>query len=299
MSQENIDLVRKVIPPTGTDYTELFRDDVAWVGLKDSVDSLVDPDFEGAFVAEGQPLLEFAGLDGLREAWIQWLAPWSRYYDDFEAVLPVGADRVVLLGREHGYRLDTESEVTAAVAGVYFVRNGKIARADYYANQAEALEAVGLQEYAMSRRNIAVTHQTFDAFIRRDLDAFVALHDPDCRIQPLFAALDDTYLGHDGVRKYWDDLVGAFSDTNIQVIEVRELGNRTLTALEVGYSVPPALDPPQRRSEAAIRSAPGTDSADVIAQVNWILAEIRNGRILWWRTFRTEAEALEAAGLRE
>jgi hypothetical protein len=42
------------------------------------------------------------------------------------------------------------------------------------------------------------------------------------------------------------------------------------------------------------------DSAeDAIEQVNWILGEMRDGRILWWRTFRSEAEALEASGLRE
>jgi hypothetical protein len=34
----------------------------------------------------------------------------------------------------------------------------------------------------------------------------------------------------------------------------------------------------------------------MIDQVSWILAEIRNGRVIWWGTFRTEADALEAAG---
>jgi hypothetical protein len=34
----------------------------------------------------------------------------------------------------------------AEAAGVYLVRDGKIARAEYYANQSGALEAVGLTE---------------------------------------------------------------------------------------------------------------------------------------------------------
>jgi hypothetical protein len=46
--------------------------------------------------------------------------------------------------------------------------------------------------------------------------------------------------------------------------------------------------------------APGTDSANpVVKQFNWILGEIRDGRVVGWGTFRSEAEALEAAGLRE
>ena len=37
----------------------------------------------------------------------------------------------------------------------------------------------------------------------------------------------------------------------------------------------------------------------MIDQLSWVLSEIRNGRVIWWGTFRTEAEALEAAGLSE
>jgi ketosteroid isomerase-like protein len=146
MSQQNVDLVMTTFPPAGTDYTELFRDDEAWAAFKNGVDSLVDPDFKGAFVAWGQRVAELRGLDGLREAWIDWLAPRSSYYEQLEDAVAVGADRVVLLGREHGYRLDTESEVATDSAGVYLVRNGKIVGAEFYASQAEALEAVGLAE---------------------------------------------------------------------------------------------------------------------------------------------------------
>jgi ketosteroid isomerase-like protein len=152
----------------------------------------------------------------------------------------------------------------------------------------------------MSQENVALTRRAFDAFIRRDLDAFVALHHPDCVIQPLLAALDGTYYGRDGVRKWLDDLMGAFGDTSIHVFEVRELGDRTLTSLDVGYSLPTALDDPQPNVEPFAHDAHNhTDSAeDAIEQVNWILGEMRDGLIVWWRTFRSEADALEASGLR-
>jgi hypothetical protein len=34
-------------------------------------------------------------------------------------------------------------------------------------------------------------------------------------------------------------------------------------------------------------------------QTNWDVTEWRDMKAIWWRTFRTEAEALEAAGLSE
>jgi catechol 2,3-dioxygenase-like lactoylglutathione lyase family enzyme/ketosteroid isomerase-like protein len=143
---ENVALVKKFIPPSGTDYRDLFGDDAVWSAAKSAVEHLLEPDFEGAFVAWGQRLIEFKGLEGLREAFLQWLAPWTSYYDEIESVSAAGDDRVVVLGREHGHRLDTGAEVEAESAGVYVVRSGKIASVEYYAKRAEASESVRLAE---------------------------------------------------------------------------------------------------------------------------------------------------------
>ena len=64
----------------------------------------------------------------------------------------------------------------------------------------------------MSQENVELTHRAFDALVRRDLDAFVALHDPSCEIQPLLAAVAGNYHGQDGVREWVHDLFGAFPD---------------------------------------------------------------------------------------
>jgi ketosteroid isomerase-like protein len=146
MSQENVEIVKALIPPAGADYKDVFGDDAVWVAAKALFEPHFASDFEGAFIAWGQPQTEFRGLEGLREAFLDWLAPWTTYYDEIEEVFAAGDDRVVVLGREHGYRLDTGAEVTAESAGVYFLRDRKITRVEYYANRAEALEAVGLAE---------------------------------------------------------------------------------------------------------------------------------------------------------
>jgi ketosteroid isomerase-like protein len=116
----------------------------------------------------------------------------------------------------------------------------------------------------MSQENLELTRRAFDAIVRRDLDAFV---DHGCA----------------GVREWWDDFLGAFPDFSFHVDDVRELGDRTLTRVRVSG-----------------HGAHTMDSADpMIDQVNWILGEMRDGRLIRWGSFRTEAEALEAVGLRE
>jgi ketosteroid isomerase-like protein len=143
MSRENVEIVKKFSPPAGTDLMYLFGDDATWAAAKEGVENLVAPDVEGAFIAWGQRV-NFTGLDGMRATWLDWLAPWTSYYQEIEDVFGVGDDRVVVLGREHGRRRDTEAEVTAETAAIYLVRSIKIVRVDFYADRAEALETLGL-----------------------------------------------------------------------------------------------------------------------------------------------------------
>ena len=131
----------------------------------------------------------------------------------------------------------------------------------------------------MSKEKVQLTRRVIDALQRRDLDEFVALHDPSCEIQPLLAAVAGTYHGRDGVREWLDDLFGAFPDFSIRLDDVREVGDRTLA-----------------RARISAHGAHGMDSAaPMIDQLSCVLAEIRDGRVVWWGNFRTEAEALEAA----
>ena len=140
---DNVATVRKVFPPAGTSYTDLFGDEARWQGRVNEIGDLFAPDLEGSFIAMGQRM-DFRGLDGMRRAFVEWLSPWRSYYDEVETVLPASQDRVVVLGRQHGFLRDSPSEVVAETAAVYLLRGGKIARLELYADRAEALEAAGL-----------------------------------------------------------------------------------------------------------------------------------------------------------
>lgn len=86
---------------------------------------------------------EYIGLDGLREGWLDLVEAWKSVRSEFERVIPVG-ERVLVLARRYARIVGSQHEVETIGAAIYLVRDGKIARAEFYATRDEALEAVGL-----------------------------------------------------------------------------------------------------------------------------------------------------------
>jgi ketosteroid isomerase-like protein len=143
MSRENVELVKALIPQ-GTDIVPLFRDDATWAKTREAASPLITDDFESVMVFLGQTRT-YAGLDGLRKNWLDWLEPWATYRTGFDELIDVG-DRVVILLRDHGRRKDMAEEVELIGATILTFRDGKIARWEDYADRADALEAAGLRE---------------------------------------------------------------------------------------------------------------------------------------------------------
>ncbi len=133
----------------------------------------------------------------------------------------------------------------------------------------------------MSQENVELLYRAYDAINRRDLDVFLALSDPDLEFTPLLLELEGggPYRGHDGVRRWWEDLLGVFPDYGIEVDEIQDLGNVTVVhARGHGH---------------------GVGSNAFTEQPFWQVTEWRGGKAIWWHNFLSEADALEAAGLRE
>ena len=131
----------------------------------------------------------------------------------------------------------------------------------------------------MSQENVELAYRAFDALNRRDLDALLALMDDDVEAVPFIAAMEGGYHGHDGIRRWWENLHDVWPDFSIEVVEVRDLGDLTVAALHL-------------RGNAAGSDTPGE-------QRIWFSAEGRDEKIVRWSSHRTEAEAFEAVGLRE
>jgi ketosteroid isomerase-like protein len=131
----------------------------------------------------------------------------------------------------------------------------------------------------MSQENVELTYQVYDAFNRRDSAAFLGLMAADVEAWPRLAALEGGYHGHDGIGRWLQNLLDAIPDFAVEVVEVRELGDGTLTKMHT--------------------SGHGADSDSPLEETVWVAIQWRDKKVDWWGAFATEAEALEAAGLSE
>ena len=144
MSQENVDIVLALQPAPGANMVQLFRDDLLWAAVSARLAPALAPEFKA--IAHGLPdSQKVEGVEGLRDSWLQWLAPWESYRAEVEEAIDLG-ERVVLLIRDYGRRTRDAHEVAITSAAVWTVHEGKVTRAEFYADRAEALKAVGLEE---------------------------------------------------------------------------------------------------------------------------------------------------------
>jgi ketosteroid isomerase-like protein len=144
MSRQNVELVMALQRAPGDDLVQLMRDDGMWAQLAEAVAPFVHAGAETA--RPGLPGGKtYTGLDGFRESWLDWLAPYAEYRSEVEEAIDCG-EQVLLLQSSTGRLKGSAQEVKLAPAVVYTVRDGKIARFEPYADRAEALKAVGLRE---------------------------------------------------------------------------------------------------------------------------------------------------------
>jgi ketosteroid isomerase-like protein len=133
----------------------------------------------------------------------------------------------------------------------------------------------------MSEENVELTNRAYEAFNRRDLDAFLALVDPGVEFTTRYMEMegDRSYRGHEGVREWWRTLLGIFPDFMLEVLEVRDLGDTVIAPLRIhGH---------------------GLESGVPFEEMLWQVGEWHEGKVTWWRNCGSEAEALAAAGLSE
>jgi ketosteroid isomerase-like protein len=131
----------------------------------------------------------------------------------------------------------------------------------------------------MSQENVELHHRVFDAVNRRDLDAVLALMDDDVESVSRIVPMEGGLHGHDGIRRWWENVFEVFPDYNWEVLEVHDLGELTIAALRT--------------------SGHGAGSDIPMDETVWHAGRWRTGKCVWWCTFDSEAAALEAVGLSE
>ncbi len=128
----------------------------------------------------------------------------------------------------------------------------------------------------MSQETVELTRRGFQAFNDRDLDALLAVLHDDVEIVPILAAMEGSYHGHDGVRSWWTGLLGGFPNINLEMLEVRDLGDVTLGVVRV--------------------SGRGAESDTPFDATVWQVCEWRGRKCIHWHAYPSEGEALAAVG---
>jgi ketosteroid isomerase-like protein len=126
----------------------------------------------------------------------------------------------------------------------------------------------------MSRENVDLALLMFESFNRRDLDALLPLMHDEVEIEPRLGALEGDYRGHEGVRRWWSDLLELLPDYKADLVEVQDLGDMTLGQI-------------RGRAHGAASSVP-------VVETWWQSMLWRDGRCIRWSNFATKADALEA-----
>jgi ketosteroid isomerase-like protein len=131
--------------------------------------------------------------------------------------------------------------------------------------------------HVVSRENAAVLRKGYAAVNRHDIEGLLESVHPDVEFTSLIAEAEgEVFHGHEGVRRWWEQVVIPMGGLNGELEEVRELDDDTLLAKVAGTYRPSGVP---------------------VHQEVWNVIHFRDGRATGWKFFRTEEEALEDFGL--
>jgi uncharacterized protein len=129
----------------------------------------------------------------------------------------------------------------------------------------------------MSQENVELVRAGFEAFERGDIEAVVQLCDPDIVvIEP--SELPDAMMlrGHEGVRDTFGRWPEEWDDFRVKVLRIVDFADRVIVTM--------------------LQSGRGKDSGVAVEAQFTFLLTIKHGKLVEWRMFVSEDEALAAAG---
>jgi ketosteroid isomerase-like protein len=131
----------------------------------------------------------------------------------------------------------------------------------------------------MSQENVEIVRAAFDAWNRGDFDAWIRAWDEQAEFYPLRAQLEGgAYRGHDGLRRFIDEMVEEWDEVRFEVDEIRDAGEQM-----VGFG--------------RMRARGRASGVDIDVPLG-VVGAVRGERIAYARFFSDPAAAVEAAGLR-
>ena len=126
-----------------------------------------------------------------------------------------------------------------------------------------------------------IARAVFDAFNRRDIEAGLALVDEEVEFMAPTAEIANAgrpYVGHAGMRKYYDDVASFWKELEVTPTEIREIDDAVLVLGRV-YG---------RGEGGYIQDSPA----------QWVM-RFRDGRVSWIQVFTNRSAAFAEVGLEE
>jgi ketosteroid isomerase-like protein len=131
-----------------------------------------------------------------------------------------------------------------------------------------------VSERAKELEGLAV--KAADALNRGDYDTYLSVLDPDVEFTSLIAEAEgEVFRGHEGGRRWWETVRGAFDEVHWEFQSVEVLGHdEALGRVRIS----------------------GVLGGVRVEQTMWQAMRFRGSRASWWRFYRTEDEARAALG---
>jgi len=133
MAEGNLERVRAIMPPDGTDLVEVF-------GAKAdqfSTGGLVSDEATVKFLAPSAEATS-EGPEGFRQTWADWLEPWESYRLYYDDVIDRG-DRVIALVRLVGVTKRDRVEMEQEAAGVFRFEGDEVVELEFNLDREAAL----------------------------------------------------------------------------------------------------------------------------------------------------------------
>jgi ketosteroid isomerase-like protein len=134
VSQENVELMRRALDhfrTTGEFLPGVLAADFVW---------------DMSTFRNWPEQQAYEGVEGARTFIREWTAAFDDWRFEVEEIHDAGADKVVAVLRQRGRSKSTGLPVDMLLAQVYTLDGGRQTRMQMYADPAEALKAVGLEE---------------------------------------------------------------------------------------------------------------------------------------------------------
>jgi ketosteroid isomerase-like protein len=133
----------------------------------------------------------------------------------------------------------------------------------------------------MSQENVEMVRRAYQALTDHDLHTFLELMHPEVTATSRILEVEGAvYEGRDGMRRLIEGIWSVFPDWRSEVLEAREVHDDLVLA--------------------TVRSVGrGVDSGIEVDMTAWQSLTFRDGKLISAQPYETEADALEAVGLRE